>query len=102
MAEADTYEVTVEEADGGERLDRFLALRLPALSRSRLQALIRAGEVASCGAAERNPGARVKAGETYAVRVPPPEPAKPAPEAMALDIAYEDADLIVIDKPKGL
>jgi 23S rRNA pseudouridine1911/1915/1917 synthase len=45
---------------------------------------------------------RVRIGETYEVRVPAPQPAKPAPEAIALTIVYEDAHLIVIDKPKGL
>jgi 23S rRNA pseudouridine1911/1915/1917 synthase len=54
------------------------------------------------GTPVRDAGLRVKAGEAYAVAVPPPEPAEPAPEAMALAIVYEDRDLIVIDKPKGL
>ncbi len=103
MAEADMREVvTVGEADAGQRLDRFLASRLPALSRSRLQALMRAGAVAKAGTAQRELGVRVRIGETYEVRVPAPEPAKPAPEAIALTIVYEDAHLIVIDKPKGL
>jgi 23S rRNA pseudouridine1911/1915/1917 synthase len=103
MPDADKHEtVSAEEGDAGERLDRFLASRLPALSRSRLQALIRAGAVTRGGAAQRELGRRVKAGETYEVRVPAPEPAKPAAEAIALTIVYEDADLIVIDKPKGL
>jgi 23S rRNA pseudouridine1911/1915/1917 synthase len=103
MAETDRREVvTVAEGDAGERLDRFLARRLPDLSRSRLQALIRAGAVTRGGAALRELGLRVKFGESYEVRVPAPEPAKPAGEAIALSIVYEDADLIVIDKPAGL
>ena len=103
MPEADKREVvTVGEGEAGERLDRFLALRLPALSRSRLQALIRAGAVSRGDAAARELGQRVKAGETYEVRVPAPEPAKPMGEAIALAIVYEDDELIVIDKPAGL
>jgi 23S rRNA pseudouridine1911/1915/1917 synthase len=103
MRDADKREVvTVAEGEAGERLDRFLAQRLPALSRSRLQALIRAGAVTRDGVVERDLGRRVKASEAYLVRVPAPEPAKPAGEAIALTIVYEDADLIVIDKPKGL
>jgi 23S rRNA pseudouridine1911/1915/1917 synthase len=103
MPETEKREVvTVEEREAGERLDRFLAHRLPALSRSRLQALIRGGAVARSGAAERDLNARVKAGEAYEVRVSAPEPAKPVPEAIALAIVYEDEHLIVIDKPKGL
>jgi 23S rRNA pseudouridine1911/1915/1917 synthase len=103
MRDTDKREaVTVAEGDAGERLDRFLAQRLTALSRSRLQALIRAGAVTRDGVAERDLGRRVKAGEAYQVRVPAPEPAKPAGEAIALTIVHEDADLIVIDKPRGL
>ena len=103
MPEADRREVvTVADSEAGERLDRFLALRLPALSRSRLQALIRAGAVGKGGAAARDLGVRVKVGETYEVCVPAPEPAKPMGEAIALAIVYEDDELVVIDKPAGL
>lgn len=91
---------TPEEA--GARLDRFLAQRLPGLSRARLQVLIRAGRVTRDGAVMQDQGHRVKAGESYRVSLPDPEPAAPAPEPMALAIAYEDRDLIVVDKPKGL
>jgi 23S rRNA pseudouridine1911/1915/1917 synthase len=98
----DQHEILAGAADAGERLDRLLAARLPGLSRSRLQALIHAGSVTRNGATVRDPGARVKAGERYGVAVPPPEPAKPEPQAMALTVVYEDRDIIVIDKPKGL
>jgi 23S rRNA pseudouridine1911/1915/1917 synthase len=86
----------------GERLDRFLALRLTGLSRSRLQALIRAGAVTRDGLPVRDLDHSVKAGERYLIEVPPPEPAEPAPQAMALAVVYEDADLLVLDKPAGL
>ena len=88
--------------DAGQRLDRFLVGHLPAFSRARLQALIRAGAVTRDGAAEHDLGRRVRPGETYVVRVPPPEPAEPEPQAIPLNIVYEDKHLIVIDKPKGL
>jgi 23S rRNA pseudouridine1911/1915/1917 synthase len=94
--------LTAAEAEAGARLDRFLALRLPDLSRSRLQALIRAGAVTRDGEAAGDLGRRVKAGETYLVRVPPPAAAEPEPQAIPLAIVYEDAHLIVIDKPAGL
>jgi 23S rRNA pseudouridine1911/1915/1917 synthase len=99
---AATEIVTAAAEEAGERLDRVLARRLPAYSRARLQALIRAGAVARDGSAETDPGRRVKAGEHYAVRVPPPVPAAPAPQAIPLSVVYEDAHLIVIDKPSGL
>jgi 23S rRNA pseudouridine1911/1915/1917 synthase len=98
----DRYEVVAGPEDAGERLDRFLALRLEALSRSRLQALIRAGKVTRDGLAMRDLAHGVKPGERWLVEVPPPEPAEPEPQAIALAIVYEDADLLVLDKPAGL
>lgn len=100
MASRET--LTVDEAEAGQRLDRFLALRLPALSRSRLQALIRAGEVTRAGQAVAGLGGKVRVGETYEVHVPAAVEAEPTPEAIPLKIVYEDAHLIVIDKPKGM
>ena len=97
-----TEAATATAAEAGERLDRFLVRHLPAFSRSRLQALIRAGAVTRDGAVEDDLGRKVKAGETYVVRVPPPEPAEPEPQAIPLAVVYEDAHLIVIDKPSGL
>lgn len=93
---------TAVAAAAGERLDRFLVLHLPDFSRARLQALIRAGAVTRDGDVEAEPGHRVKAGATYVVCVPPPEPAAPEPQNIPLTVVYEDAHLIVIDKPKGL
>jgi 23S rRNA pseudouridine1911/1915/1917 synthase len=98
----DRHEIAAAADAAGERLDRFLAQRLPELSRSRLQALIRAGSVTRNGAVVLDLGRRIKAGDTYVVRVPPPEPAEPEPQAMPLTIVHEDAHLIVIDKPRGL
>lgn len=94
--------VTVEGPEAGERLDRLLSRRLAALSRARLQALIRAGHVLRAGAPVTDVGLRVKPGEVYAVRVPLAAPAVPQGEIMPLAIVYEDAHLIVIDKPAGL
>jgi 23S rRNA pseudouridine1911/1915/1917 synthase len=108
MVEDDTaanggrHEVPAGSEDAGERLDRLLARRLPALSRSRLQALIRAGAVTRNGEVEHDLGLKVKAGDTYLVHVPPPEPAAPEPQDLPLAVVYEDAHLIVVDKPKGM
>ena len=92
----------VTEADAGERLDRFLANRLTALSRSRLQVLIRSGAVTDQRGTIGDPGRRVKPGEWILLDVPPPEAAAPAAEAIPLSVVYEDKHLIVIDKPAGL
>jgi 23S rRNA pseudouridine1911/1915/1917 synthase len=96
------HEVVVAGDEGSNRLDRVLAVRLPALSRSRLKALILAGSVTLKNAAVRDPAYHVAAGDTITIDVPEAIAAEPAGEDIALDIVYEDDDIIVIDKPKGL
>ena len=76
--------IVVADAEAGERLDRVLARHVAELSRSRLKALIEAGAVTIDGRTIRDPGHRVNAGDTIALEVPPPEPAKPAAEAIPL------------------
>src|SRR6185312_1209661 len=102
MEETDVQSMTVPPEAAGGRLDRVLAGALDGLSRSRLKALILAGQVTIAGRTVRDPAVEVNAGDVIAVAVPPPEPAKPAAEAIPLDILYEDDALIVIDKPAGL
>ena len=92
--------VAAEEAGG--RLDRVLADHVAELSRSRLKALVLDGQVAIDGRTIRDPGHHVNAGDAIIVTVPPPEPAAPLPEAIPLNIVYEDDAIIVIDKPRGL
>jgi 23S rRNA pseudouridine1911/1915/1917 synthase len=94
--------ITVAEADAGGRLDRVLAAHLAELSRTRLKALIEAGSVAVDGHTIREPSHHVNAGAAIVVDVPPAVPAKPAAEPIPLKVVYEDADIIVIDKPRGL
>jgi 23S rRNA pseudouridine1911/1915/1917 synthase len=97
-----SQEVTAGSADAGQRLDRMLAAGLPDLSRSRVKALVEAGRVTAGGATITDPSYRVKPGQTFAILLPNPEPAVPLGQAIALDIVYEDADLIVVDKPAGM
>jgi 23S rRNA pseudouridine1911/1915/1917 synthase len=92
----------VSPGEAGVRLDRVLAAHVAELSRTRLKALIEAGAVTVDGGTIRDPGHRVNSGATIVVDVPEPAPAKPAAEPMPLNVVYEDADIIVIDKPKGL
>src|SRR5262247_3815741 len=94
--------VVIAAEEVGERLDRVLAHRVAELSRSRHKALILAGRVAIDGATIRDPGHRVNAGATIVLDLPPAEEVAVAPESIALDVVFEDADLIVIDKPAGL
>jgi len=92
----------------GERLDCALAAALGDLSRSRVKALIEAGHVslegppAEAAATITEPSRRVKPGQSFAIIVPEPVAAAPEGQALPLTILYEDAALIVIDKPAGL
>ena len=86
----------------GMRLDAYLAGQLPALSRSRLRALIEDGCVACVPAADLRPRTPVRAGMTLTVEIPPPSPATLAPEPVPLDLLYEDHDLLVVNKPAGM
>jgi len=95
-------EFVAADTEAGNRLDRVLAARIADLSRTRVKSLILAGEVSIGGRTIRDPGHRVNAGETVAIAVPAPEPAVPEGEAIPLNIVYEDDEIIVIDKPKGL
>jgi 23S rRNA pseudouridine1911/1915/1917 synthase len=102
MKQGRREEFVAADADAGDRLDRLLAARIADLSRTRVKSLILAGEVSIGGRTIRDPGHRVNANETVAIVIPEPEPAVPQGEAIALDIVYEDDEIIVIDKPKGL
>ncbi len=94
--------VTLPPHEPGGRLDRVLAAHLPALSRTRLKALILSGRVTVEARTVRDPATQVNSGTTITVNLPPPEAAAPQGEAIPLNIVYEDDTLIVIDKPKGL
>jgi len=106
MTEQSSETVTIAAEEAGQRIDRVLAARIPALSRSRLKALILDGQVTIQGTIEartiRDPAAAVNSGDTIVVNLPPPEEAQPKGENIPLKIVYEDDALIVIDKPAGL
>ena len=101
-ASEDTLTLTVAADAAGERLDRVLANHVQDLSRSRLKALILAGQVTVGGHTVRDPSQRVQAGNEISIAIPPPEPAAPLPETIPLNIVFEDDAIIVIDKPAGL
>jgi 23S rRNA pseudouridine1911/1915/1917 synthase len=94
-----TVEVRLEQ--GGERLDKALAARLPDISRARLQALIGEGALSRDGQAVDSGSAKAQAG-LYRLRVPAAAEAEPQPQALPLTILYDDAHLIVVDKPAGM
>jgi 23S rRNA pseudouridine1911/1915/1917 synthase len=97
----DVRDVEVAAADVGLRLDRALANALADLSRARIQALIADGAVSLGGAAASDPAAKARPG-VYRIAIPPPAPATPEAEAIPLAVLFEDADLIVLDKPAGM
>ena len=94
--------LTAREADAGTRLDRFLAANLAELSRSRLKRLIEAGHLRAGAATITEPSYRVKPGQIFDLTVPPPAAAVALPQPIPLQVVYEDADLVVVDKPAGL
>ena len=93
--------LAVDGAVAGTRLDRWLADRLPELSRARLQSLIGAGCVRVDGAV-RKAAARLRGGERVEVDVPPPAAEELVPEPAALSILFEDEYVLVLDKPAGV
>lgn len=97
-----TFQITADETDAGNRLDRVLSARVADHSRSRLQALVKAGAVKVGERCVADPSAKVQVGDVITLVVPPAEPATPEAEAIALNVVFEDDALIVIDKPAGL
>ena len=92
----------VVESDGaGARLDQWLARRLPELSRMRVQALITAGRALVDGRVVKA-AHRVQAGERVEVAIPPPPRDGLEPEAVPLRVVFEDAHVLVVDKPAGM
>lgn len=93
--------IIVTEENKGERLDAFLAATVEELTRSAAQRLIEQGWVLVDGK-EVKSSHKLSAAEEITISIPPPEPSRAVPEEMPLDILYEDADVVVINKPAGL
>ncbi len=92
----------VEPDTQGLRLDKFLALMVPEISRTRLQELIDKGYVRLNGEVLQTASLKVKEGQSIEMTVPPSVEAIPQPEDIPLEILYEDEDIIVINKPAGM
>ena len=93
--------LAVDATEAGQRLDHFLVAHLGGQSRSQIQRLIKEGLVRVGGRASRANYA-VRTGDAVAVEIPDPVPSAPAPEALPIEVLYEDADLIVVNKPAGM
>jgi 23S rRNA pseudouridine1911/1915/1917 synthase len=87
--------------EGGQRLDQFLRAQLPEHSRAYLQKLIDDDHIL-VNAKPSKPSYTVRAGDQVTVEIPPPRPLEAQPERIALEVLYEDDDLIVINKPAGM
>jgi 23S rRNA pseudouridine1911/1915/1917 synthase len=88
--------------EAGTRLDSYLAARLSAISRSRIKTLILDGHVTRNGEVTRDASESVQPGAVYSLTPPAPEPATPQGQDIGLNILYEDAYLLVLDKPAGM
>jgi 23S rRNA pseudouridine1911/1915/1917 synthase len=98
----DSFTVVASAAARGQRVDRFLADAIGTISRTRVKSLIEQGQVRRDGAVLGEPAEQVRPGATYVLDLPAPVPAAPQPQSIPFTILYEDADLIVLDKPAGL
>jgi 23S rRNA pseudouridine1911/1915/1917 synthase len=97
-----SFTTTAAPEARGQRLDRFLADAIGTLSRSRVKSLIEQGQATRDGQVLTEPSEPVRPGSIYQLDLPPPAPATPQPQQIPFPILYEDADLIVLDKPAGL
>ena len=101
MASRITHNLTVAEGDAGQRVDRYLAERLPELSRTRIQELIAAGLVL-VGRKVTKGAYKLRGGEEIAVEAQERPPMQAEAEAIPLEILYEDDDVMVVNKPAGM
>lgn len=93
--------LTLTEEEAGERLDRILARRCPEFSRSALQRWIEQGRVEQAGEVVSRKTKAIEGAEVW-IQPAPPEAMSAEPQDIPLEILFEDADLIVLDKPSGL
>lgn len=98
---AESREFTAAEADKNERLDVFLTKAAPDLSRSRIQKLVGGGLATVAGKAARS-SYKVQPGDRITLTVPAPAPVEVAPEAIPVDVLYEDEAVVVVNKPRGM
>jgi 23S rRNA pseudouridine1911/1915/1917 synthase len=96
-----THKLVVEPSHAGQRLDRYLAARLPELSRTRIQELIETGLVLVDGKPSKG-AHRLRGGEKIAVEAHDRPPMRAEAESIPLDILYEDDDVIVLNKAAGM
>ena len=95
------FELTVDDEQAGQRLDHFLVAHIGSQSRSQIQRLIKDERVLVGGRASR-PNYAVRLADTITVEIPPPAPATPQPQDLPVEVLFEDAHIIVVNKPAGM
>ena len=93
--------LVIEATESAERIDALLARSVEGLTRSAAQRLLEQGAVTLAGSPVKK-NRKTTPGERFQVILPEPEPPAPVPEDIPLDVVYEDADLIVVNKPRGM
>jgi len=99
--EIETFTFEVSEGDAGARLDAFVAARLPGVSRTAVKRAVEDGDVL-VGGRQSKPSYKLRAGEVVEAEIPPPVPPELAPEDIPLEVVYEDAEVVVVNKPAGM
>lgn len=99
--EQDIYEYLVKDSDAGQRIDKLLSIQLTDFSRSYIQKLLSNRAVLIHGQSIKS-NYKVKEGDYIQVEIPEPEVLDVQPENIPLDIVYEDTDILIINKPKGM
>ena len=102
MSDAMLEEYTVEESQSGMRLDKFLTEIYPDQTRSFLQKLVKSGEIKVNGKPVIKAGFVVEGGDQVSASIPTPQAVEIEAENIPLDILYEDADVLMVTKPKGM
>ena len=96
------YTEEVDDANLGQRIDKYIASKIEELSRSQVQRLIDEGNVFVDEEIITDKDFKTRVGDVYQIILPNPEEAKPIAQDIKLDILYEDKDLIVVNKPYGM
>ncbi len=102
VADPASHSILAEPDASGLRLDSYLAERIGTISRSRVKVLILEGACKRNGVITTDASESVRPGTTYLLTLPNTKPALPQPEAIELDVLYEDSALLVLNKPAGL
>jgi 23S rRNA pseudouridine1911/1915/1917 synthase len=102
MRSALFFDCKLQVEEKADRIDRYLSQHLPDLSRSRIQQLIEQGQVQVNDKICTSKKVTVQSGDRISITIPEAKPLDLQPEAIPLDVLYEDDSLIIINKPAGL